>query len=163
MGSICSIYLVSETEFEKVPRTFQAIEDFLEKNSPFIEDSEIVYFKNRYDTDKAWNPTFELLNKILINCKDSFLETESKIDNLDYYFQNSKKVKILAVQLSKIDQNILNQCLKNNEIKDQIKSIDGYKMESMDFHNLIIKEFEIIKCAYQDASLNERGVVLSFG
>lgn len=163
MGIICSIYLVSEKEFEKVPRTFQAIEDFLEINSPLIEETQRIYFKNRYDTDKAWNPTFELLNIIFTNCSESFIQPDSKIDNLNYYYQNSKKVSLLAEQLSKIDQNTIFEWLKNKEIKDQLKSSDGYNMESIDFPNLISQHFEVIKCAYQDASSKGRGVILSFG
>jgi hypothetical protein len=163
MGTICSIYLVSEKEFEKVPRTFQAIEDFLEKNSPLIEETQRIYFKNRHDTDKAWNPTFELLNKIFTSSKESFIHPDSKIDNLNFYYQNSKKVNVLADQLSKIDQITIFEWLKNKEIKDQIKSSDGYKMEFIDFPNLISQHFEIIKSAYQEASSNGQGVVLSFG
>lgn len=163
MGTICSIYLVSEKEFEKVPRTFQAIEDFLEKNSPLIEGDDHCCFKNRQDTDKAWNPTFELLNKLLSSDKDLFIHADNKIDNLNYYYHNSKKVSIIADQLSKIDQNNIFDWLKNKEIKDQIKSSDGYKMEAIDFPDLIAQHFEIIKSAYLDASSNRQSVVLSFG
>ena len=82
---------------------------------------------------------------------------------MNYYYQNSKKVSLLSEQLSKIDQDTIFKWLKKKEIKDQLKSSDGYNMESIDFPNLISQHFEVIKSAYQDASLNKRGVVLSFG
>lgn len=128
-----------------------------------MEESQRFYFKNRHDTDKAWNPTFELLNRIFTQSSESFIHPDSKIDTMNFYYQNSKKVSLLAEQLSKIDQDTIFEWLKNKEIKHQLKSSDGYNMESIDFPNLISQHFEIIKSAYQDASLNGRGVVLSFG
>lgn len=164
MGYICSIYIIPGEEFEKAPKTYEAIEAFLEKNSPLVEKDGYYYFKKRYDTDKAWNPTFELLNKILSKKKNLFVRPAYKADDLDlYYYHDKKTVASIAQQLSAINQKALLNWLDNTEISNQIKNSEGYRMEAIDSPDLIIQHFDIIKSAYIEASSKNQSIVLSFG
>jgi hypothetical protein len=164
MGIICSIYIISEDEFKKIPKNnSNEIEDFLDRNSPLTKNENFYYFINRYDTNTAWNPTFELLSQIFDAPDDLFKKTEYEIGDKNIFFHNNLIVFNISKKLNILESTTLNDFLQKKEIRENIKSKHGYRMDSIDFPTIIEENFQTLKLAYKEASNKKHCVVLTFG
>lgn len=160
MGIICSIYIISEDEFRKMPKNSSAkIEDFLDGNPPFTKKDCIA----RYDIDKAWNPTFELLNQIFCVSEDVFKNPNNEVYDTNIFFHNTSVVSGINKKFDTLDNLTLNDFLQNKEIQRNIKSKQGYRMEMINYPTLIEEHFQILKVAYKEAFNKGHGIILTFG
>ena len=162
MGIICSIYLLRENEIDKILKTEDAIEKFLEENFPLLSDNGKYYFENRFDTSNAWNPTFELLN-LIIQKHNYFNIIDYKLENLEYVYYNSAIVSSISDKLSNLNHSIINIFLQNKELINKIIETDGYKMDAISFTNVVFEHFVVIKRAFLKASSEGKAVLMNFG
>ncbi|WP_370214449.1 hypothetical protein [Mesoflavibacter profundi] len=164
MGKVTTYYVIEDDLIEKAKDlSFDLIE--------FINDELLQYhdYKDQefwrcgieYGTGvKAWHPTIELL-KLLDNSDDKIIGQILDVDKFGGfdeppYLIKSNDVKKVWSELKKISIDLIEKSITNKRIVDEIKNIEGYRMDSIENKPLILLEFiEIFKAFYQAQERNK--------
>ena len=154
MGVISTIHCVDALKLEAILDSPKELAEYLDQNSPIIEESGRYFSENKFDTNKAWNPTYRFINIYLLqNEVDNF-----RLRPIQYFTHN--EVKKLWMILNRYSQDEINKIVVNKEVIKNISLSAGYRMTAIEDSEIIIENIRGIIEIFRRAVKQKKAIYI---